>query len=199
MHHEVLLIIQLFVEAFRTVLSSIMCSKSSSMAQVLQRIISQTENHLSSNSRKPFHVGLPSHPPQQPSIDIKIPDPPPIIPKLSSLGVSPDLLKKLDDLYQEKARALRERCEANVRSTCSQLSCIPVPGISPSSSEEKILRAVTELYLRRMKDWMDAILQLLVPISSNCTAAKSLQSHGNNSKTPFNHVSYPTLSYTPSG
>ncbi|KAL4061801.1 hypothetical protein V8B97DRAFT_1920835 [Scleroderma yunnanense] len=172
-----------------------MRSGSSSITQVLQRIITQVENHLDSNSYKPPQADPP--PQQQPSIVIKFPDPPPIIPKLNALGVSRDLSKKLDDLYQEKARIFRERCEANVRSTCLQLSCVPVPGIPTSSSEEKILHAVTDLYLRRMRDWMDTILQLLVPVPNKCltAAAKSVEPHADKSQMPFNYKYIPLLEH----
>ncbi|KAG0707491.1 homeodomain protein 2 [Suillus ampliporus] len=166
-----------------------MAPMTSAVDSILRHVMQNVQECLAHPSISTSSRSLASQsPPQQPVVNISLPDPPPIQPALMAAGARPEISLAMDQTYQKRAADLRALYHSTITLICSnqaqyQSKFRLVP-------EQKILSVFTELYLKQLVAWREEGVILYLKHSSTADKAQS-----SNCTTRFNHDYVPLLEY----
>ncbi|KAF8445583.1 hypothetical protein L210DRAFT_928319 [Boletus edulis BED1] len=99
---------------------------------------------------------------------INLPSPRPLLPSLLEAGIDHGIAAEINKTYQHRAEELRSRIQESVATTCRGIA--ELPAVTLASSPDPLIRRVvfafTELYLRRLEQWKDEIIQRIKQAST---------------------------------
>lgn len=92
---------------------------------------------------------------------VNLPSPRPLLPSLLEAGFGREIATEMSKTYQRRAEELRGRIQESVIATCRRIAGLPVVtlGTSPDLLVRKVVSTFTELYLRRLEQWKEEIVQ----------------------------------------
>ena len=136
----------------------------------------------------PGHSPITSNPHSMIS-SINLPCPHPLLPSLLEAGFSRQIAASVSEAYQLRAEELRRRIQESIATTCREIAELPVVPLASSSDVlvTKLVATFTELYLRRLEQWKEDIIQRIKQTPKMPTKAAS-----RNFRT-FNQVSVPVI------
>ncbi|KAG1795778.1 homeodomain protein 2 [Suillus plorans] len=126
--------------------------------------------------------------PQHPIADISLPDPPPIQPALMAAGARPEISLAIEQAYQKRAADLRAIYRSAVTLVCSNQ--VQHPSKFRYVTEQKVLFAFTELYLKELVAWREQSVASYLKHSST-----SDKIHTSSCTPKFNHEYVPLLEH----
>lgn len=116
---------------------------------------------------------------------ISLPNPPPLLPSLLEAGLSHEIAAGASKVYQLRSHELRRHVQESIVTACRKITDLPVAALasSPDSFIRNVVSIFTAVYLRRLEQWKEEIIQRMKQASKAPTDVTP-----KNSRT-FNHVS----------
>jgi hypothetical protein len=158
-----------------------MISVDSILQQIIHRVQETQQLCFAHPSVSTLSCSYTSQSPRQPIAAVSLPDPLPIQPALLSAGALPEVALTMEQAYQKRAADLRALYHSAMTFICSNQA--QYPSKFRYVSEQKILPAFTELYLRQLSTWRQDCVELFLKHSS-----RSNNEHASSSAPKFNNV-----------
>lgn len=121
---------------------------------------------------------------------IYLPEPPPLTPTLQRYALDTGTLQKINEAYIKRARELRDTAAVAIAQATTALS--PIPGLSDSSSDERVTAIFTQVYLNTLRRWIEDI-ETAVSNASPGSRWKGAMTEGKSK--PFNYDYVPLLEH----
>ncbi|KAH0838013.1 hypothetical protein J3R83DRAFT_6253 [Lanmaoa asiatica] len=109
---------------------------------------------------QPSHSPIPNDP-RTLINSITLPSPHPLLPSLLEAGLSHEIGASISEAYKLRAEELRRRIHKSIVTACRELAELPVVALAspPDLLMRKVVLTSTELYLRRLEQWKEEIIQ----------------------------------------
>ena len=116
---------------------------------------------------------------------ITLPSPCPLLPALLKAGFCHENATEINQTYRLRAEELRQRIQETLITTCRGIAELPVVALGPSPDLliRKVVFTLTELYLHRIEQWKEEIIQRIKQAPKTPTKVNSRNSRA------FNQVS----------
>lgn len=156
--------------------------QSSSVNNVLSRILTRSDQYFNSRPQPTCSPSTPAFP-----IQVDLPEPPALLPALVAAGARREVAQAMQAAYYQRACEFREQALATISRACLKLAHIP--SMCPHTSDETIITAFKQIYLKKLNAWISegvALLQEKGPSVLRCR-----EDNESVPKTPktFNHAS----------
>ena len=129
----------------------------------------------------------PSVPSHEPAVidSIRLPSPRPLFPSLVETGISSEVASTASQIYQRRAEQLKQRIEESIATACRTAAEFPAhtSTLSPNLFTRKVTSIFTDVYLSRLREWKEEIIQRIKQASETTVKEVSKDSRA------FNQVS----------
>ena len=128
--------------------------QSFSVNGVFSRILTRSNQYLNSRpqpARSPVTSAR--------YIPVDLPEPPALLPALVAAGARPEVAQAMQAAYHQRACQFREQALATISRACSKLA--QIPSTCSHTSDETIIAAFKQIYLRKLNSWVSEGVALL--------------------------------------
>jgi hypothetical protein len=106
---------------------------------------------------------------------INLPSPRPLLPSLLEAGISSDLASVASQIYQRRAEQLKQRIQESITTACRTAAEFPshTSALPADLFMKRVASIFTDVYLSRLREWNEEIIQRTKEASNTPTAAPS--------------------------
>lgn len=118
---------------------------------------------------------------------ISLPSPPPLLPFLLEAGISHEVAAAASKVYQLRSDELRRHVQESIVTACRKIAGLPTVALASSADSyiRNVVSSFTEVYLRRLEQWKEEVIQRIKQ------APKTLSNAVPKNPRTFNYVSAP--------